>query len=387
MGRQFATVLEGELFEAFAGLEDPRSRECPHPLVEILFVALCATLSGAEGFAGMAQWGQYKLDWLRRYLPYAHGVPSHDTIGRVFARLDPARFGACFIAWMRRLCPALDEVAGSEHIAIDGKAVRHGYGADGVDPHLVSAWCSRLGVCLGQVRTDAKSNEIMAIPALLALLDVRGAVVTIDAIGCQHAIAEQLVAGGADYLLAVKDNQPTLAAALRDWFAARPTLQRPFQEWRELDKGHGRVETRCCVVSGDVAWLQAQHQHWPALASVVQVASTREFVNGKRRGQVTVERRYFISSLDADAARLAQLVRRHWGIENRLHWVLDVTFGEDDSRARIGHAPENFGLLRRLAINLLQRAPGGRRDGPTAKRRHAMWDPDYLIAVLGLATC
>lgn len=385
MGRPIATILEGELFEAFEGLEDPRSRECPHPLLEILFVALCATLCGAEGFAGMAQWGQCKLDWLRQFLPYAQGVASHDTIGRVFARLDPRQFEACFIAWMRRLCPALDGVACGEHIAVDGKSARRGYGPEGVAPHLVSAWCSRLGLCLGQVKTDIKSNEITAIPALLAQLDVRGAVVTIDAIGCQHAIAEQIVAGGADYVLAVKDNQPTLAEAIRTWFAAMDALERPFWEWREVDKGHGRIETRRCVVSDDVDWLHEQQQHWCRLASVAMVESTREFVNGKRRGEVTVERRYYLSSLPADAARLGGLVRAHWDIENRLHWVLDVTFGEDDSRARVGNAPQNFGLLRRMAINLLRRE-GSIQKGPTVKRRRAMWDTDYLKTVLGLTT-
>jgi hypothetical protein len=174
MGRQVATILEGGLFEAFEGLEDPRSRECSHPLVEILFVALCATLSGAESFSGMAQWGRCKLDWLRQFLPYEHGVASHDTIDRVLARLDPGQFEACFIEWTRRLCPVLDGFAKEEHVALDGKSVRRGYGGQGVQPHLVSAWCSWLGLCLGQVKTAIKSNEITAIPALLARLDIRG---------------------------------------------------------------------------------------------------------------------------------------------------------------------------------------------------------------------
>jgi predicted transposase YbfD/YdcC len=386
MGRAFATILEAELFEAFEGLEDPRSRECPHPLDEILFVALCATLSGAESFAGMAHWGQCQEKWLRQFLPLEHGVPSHDTIDRVFARLDPARFGACFIEWMRRLCPELEAAAGDEQIAIDGKSVRRGYGPEGVPPHLVSAWCARLGLCLGQLKTPAKSNEITAIPALLAQLDVRGAVVTLDAIGCQHAIAEQIVEGGGDYVLAVKDNQPMLAEALREWFGAMDRLDRPFWEWRDLDKGHGRVETRRCVVSNDIEWLAKQGCAWRGLTSVAMVEGTREFVNGKRHGEVTVERRYYISSLEADPKRLGELVRGHWHIENRLHWVLDVAFGEDESRVRIGHGAENFALLRRMAINLLRRAPGGKRDGPTVKRRHAMWDTDYLKIVLGLAT-
>lgn len=386
MGRQMATLLEAELFEAFEGLEDPRSRVCPHALEEILFVALCATLSGAESFAGMAQWGRCQEEWLRQFLPLEHGVPSHDTIDRVFARLDPGQFGACFIEWMRRLCPELENLVEDGHIAIDGKSARRGYGPDGVAPHLVSAWCSQLGVSLGQVKTQAKSNEITAIPALLAQLDVQEAVVTIDAIGCQHAIAEQILDGGGDYVLAVKDNQPTLAEALRDWFGAEEVLDRPFWEWRDLDKGHGRVEIRRCVVSNDVDWLRTQGQHWRGLASVVMIDATREFVNGKRRGEVTMERRYYISSLPADPQRLGRLVRAHWGIENGLHWVLDVTFGEDDSRVRVGHAAENFALLRRMAINLLRRSPGGKRDGPTVKRRRAMWTPAYLKAVLGLAT-
>lgn len=388
MARRVATLLEGELFEAFDDLEDPRSRECPHPLIEILFVALCATLSGAEGFADMALWGQCKLAWLRQFLPYQHGVASHDTIGRLFARLDAHQFEACFLDWMRRLCPALEELAPSaagEHIALDGKSIRHAYGGDGVSPHLVAAWCSRLGLCLGQVRTAAKSNEITAIPALLALLDVRGATVTIDAIGCQHAIADQIVQAGADYVLAVKDNQPTLAEAVRTLFAGMDVLDRPFWECGELDKGHGRLETRRCVVTSEVDWLHEQGQCWAGLQSLVMVEATREIVNGKGKGEVSVERRYYISSLPAEAKRLAGLIRSHWDIENRLHWVLDVTFGEDDSRVRIGNGPQNFALLRRMALNLLRRETGN-RGGPTVKRRRAMWDTEYLKNVLGLKT-
>jgi len=380
-----ATLLEADLFEAFDGLEDPRSRVCPHPLIEILFVALCATLSGAESFSGMAQWGQCKLDWLRQFLPYEHGVASHDTIDRVFARLDPVQFEACFINWMRRLCPTLVGLGKGEHIAVGGKDARHGYGAEGVNPHLVSAWCSRLGLCLGQVKAVVKSNEITAIPALLAQLDVRGAVVTIDAIGCQHAIAKQIVEAGADYVLAVKDNQPTLAEAVRRLFAGMDQLARPFWAWSEVDKGHGRVETRRCVVTNDVDWLHEQGQDWQRLTSLAMVEATREFVNGQRRGEAMVERRYYISSLPANAERLAGLIRSHWDIENRLHWVLDVTFGEDDSRVRIGNAPQNFALLRRMALNLLRRDRSC-RDGPTKKRRQAMWQTDYLKTVLGLVT-
>lgn len=380
-------LSNAELFAVFEDLEDPRSRECSHPLLEILFMTLCAILSGAESWTSAAQWGRLKLDWLRQYMPYEHGAASHDTIGRLFARLDPKQFEVCFIGWMRRVCPALEEsdARTGSHIAIDGKSVRHAYEEDGVCPHLVSAWCSQLGLSLGQVKTADKSNEITAIPALLSLLDIKGATVTIDAMGCQHAIAEKIIEAKGDYLLAVKDNQPTLATALREFFAASHTLERPFWQSSDVDKGHGRVETRRCLASDDVDWLKEQGAPWAGLKSVVMLEATREIVNGKKNGEVSVETRYYISSLPADPLRLSETIRSHWGIENRLHWVLDVIFGEDDSRVRVGHGPQNFAILRRIALNLLRQEKVNPR-GPKVKRQQAAWNTDYLKSVLRLET-
>jgi predicted transposase YbfD/YdcC len=370
------------LVEAFADLPDPRViGRCDHDLLDIVVLALCAVMSGAEGWDDIEDWGVERQAWLRQYLKLRNGIPGHDTIRRVFEALSPAAFESRFVEWVQGVCGALD----GRVIAIDGKALRgsrsvaRGTGA----LHLVSAYAAEMGLSLGQQPCEAKSNEIEAIKELLPALALEGAVVTIDAIGCQTAIASQIVEGGGDYVLAVKDNQPTLATALREFFAClnQPGYPpRPCDTHETVDKGHGRFETRHCVAVGELAWLDAieLRARWPNLRSVACIESQRE-----THGQVQTDTRYVISSLPADAQRILYVARTHWAIENGLHWCLDVTFNEDASQIRLRNAALNFSFLRRLAINLF-RADSSRSLSLPKKRKVAAWNPDYLAQVLNL---
>ena len=370
------------LVEAFADLPDPRViGRCDHDLLDIVVLALCAVMSGAEGWDDIEDWGVERQAWLRQYLKLRNGIPGHDTIRRVFEALSPAAFESRFVEWVQGVCGAVD----GRVIAIDGKALRgsrsvaRGTGA----LHLVSAYAAEMGLSLGQQPCEAKSNEIEAIKELLPALALEGAVVTIDAIGCQTAIASQIVEGGGDYVLAVKDNQPTLATALREFFAClnQPGYpRRPCDTHETVDKGHGRFETRHCVAVGELAWLDAieLRARWPNLRSVACIESQRE-----THGQVQTDTRYVISSLPADAQRILYVARTHWAIENGLHWCLDVTFNEDASQIRLRNAALNFSFLRRLAINLF-RADSSRALSLPKKRKAAAWNPDYLAQVLNL---
>ena len=362
--------------DAFGDLKDPRSRSPEHALSELLVVAIAAILSGADSWVGIATWGEAKIEWLRQYLRLANGVPSHDTFGRVFAMLDAKHFEACFVRWVGGLCQGLE----GKVVAIDGKTVRRSHRLGQGAIHLVSAYCGALRVSLGQVKTEAKSNEITAIPELLEALLLKGAVVTIDAMGCQTATAQKIVQGGADYVLAVKDNQPDLCEALRELFAAhdaRGLKTVRFGEHTEIGKDHGRIETRRCVVSEDIQWL-AQRERWCGVRSVAMIESTRQI--GEHS---STERRYYISSLGADAKRLGGAIRGHWAIENSMHWVLDVAFGEDQCRARVKNAAQNFAILRRIVINLL-RADPTTKVGAKTKRLKASADDRYRAHILGL---
>lgn len=369
------------LLEAFAELRDPRGRECEHQLEELLLVAICAVISGAESWTSVSEWGRLKLDWLRQHLPFANGIASHDTFGRVFTLLNASQFETCFMRWMQQLCPSLD----GQHLAIDGKCVRGSHDDKKGPIHLVSAWSATKGLTLGQIKTADKSNEITAIPELLDALDIKGAVITIDAMGCQHSIATKITDSGADYVLAVKDNQSGLSDAIKLWFSAADagTLDRPFWQDIQIEKDHGRIETRRCVVTNDVAWLQEQRQNWSGLQSLVMVESAREIIGRNSTGKSSTERRYYISSLPAKAALLGNTVRAHWGIENSMHWVLDVAFREDDCRIRCGDAAQNFAVLRRIALNLLK-GDTKTKLGIANKRLKAGWDVSYLGKLLGL---
>lgn len=369
------------LLEAFEELSDPRSRECAYQLDELLLAAICAVISGAESWTSVVEWSEMKLDWLRQHLPFMNGIASHNTFGRVFSLLDSKQFEACFIRWVSGLCPSLE----GHHIAIDGKCVRGSHDGEQSAIHLVSAWSSNTGLTLGQVRTADKSNEITAIPELLSSLEIKGGVITIDAMGCQHDIAAIIVDRGADYVLGVKGNQPGLAEAIKLWFDAADAgkLDRPYWDDIQTEKDHGRIETRRCLVTNDVAWLREQNQHWCGLQSLIMVESTREIIGRNGTGNASIERRYYISSLPAKAALLGKTVRAHWGIENSMHWVLDVAFREDDCRIRIGEAPQNFAVLRRIALNLLKNDKTTKL-GVANKRLKAGWNVDYLGKLLGL---
>jgi predicted transposase YbfD/YdcC len=374
-------VAETSIERHFASLTDPRiERAKEHRLLDIVTITLCAVLCGADDWVAVETFGRAKEAWLRTFLALPGGIPSHDTFGRVFARLDPAEFRACFLAWVRGVAgPAAAEGV----VAIDGKTARRSYdqGQGKAALHLVSAWASASHLVLGQVATEQKSNEITAIPALLRLLALEGCTVTIDALGCQTAIAAQVVEQGADYVLALKDNHPTLLERVRLAFAdarsGRTTAAAELDQARTLDKGHGRIEQRHCWALGGpdyLAYLDPSSA-WTGLQSVVLIESTRRISD-----QVSVEPRYYLSSLPPDAAVLGRAIRDHWGIENRLHWVLDVAFREDDSRYRSGHGPENFAIARHVALNLLRGAPG--RDSIAKKRFRAALDDRFLRTIL-----
>ena len=370
------------LIERFADLPDSRVEgRTDHDLLDIVVLALCAVMSGAEGWDDIEDWARAREMWLRRYLRLRNGIPGHDTIRRVFEALLPSELERRFEEWMEKVCPAVK----GRIIAIDGKAVRGSARAErGLRAlHQVSAYAAEYGLTLGQRPCEEKSNEITAIQELLPTLALEGAVVTIDAMGCQTAIAQQITDGGGDYVLAVKDNQPRLAEALRDFFSSLNAPgygKRTFSLHETLDKGHGRIETRRCIAVGELDWLELLDLkgRWSKLASVACIESTREIA-----GKVETEKRYVISSLPADSRRILHAVRTHWGIENGLHWCLDVTFGDDASPIRLRNAALNFSFLRRLAINLF-RADKSRSTSLPKKRKAAAWNPDYLATVLQL---
>jgi len=364
----------------FAAVEDPRLERCRrHRLGDILFLAICAMIAGANDFVGMMKFGHAKYDWLKKYLELPGGIPSHDTIGRVFALLDGDQFIQCFLDWVQ----TIHQVTDGEVIAIDGKTARASLDrATGRTPlHVVSAWSSANRVVLGEVMTAEKSNEITAIPKLLGLLELKGAIVTIDALGCQKEIAAKVRERGADYVLAVKGNQEHLEDDVVAYFAAVDEgRHRPEQRSQATvrSKGHGRVETRWY----DAAPVPESLRHledWKDLKSICRV--TRVWTE---RGEEKSEVRYFISSLPAHVKQLATAILGHWGVENGLHWVLDMYFDEDRSRARTEHAAANLAVLRRWCVTLL-RHDTTLKDGIEKKRLQAAWDEKVLERILKLS--
>ena len=367
-----------ELFAPFfVNLTDPRlDRTRRHPLLSIIVLAVCGTLAGADGWAEIERYGRAKLDFFRQFLDLPHGIPSHDTFGRVFARLKPDALLPCIHRWLA----ALGRAVAGEVVAIDGKTLRGSFDtAAGQSPlHLVSAWATEARLVLGQVACDAKSNEITAIPLLLELLDLRGAIVTIDAMGCQTKIAAAIRGRGADYVLAVKDNQPTLHEAISDAFLAHAEADDRDPSVRRLatvERGHGRQERRAYCCAAVPAAVRAGGQ-WADAASIGMVLRTRT-VDGRTSDEIA----YFLSSLPPKVKAFAKAVRGHWGIENRVNWVLDVTFAEDASRVRRDHGPENLAMLRRLALSILQQ-DSSVKDSLKGKRQRAGWDDDFLLTVL-----
>ena len=376
---------QSPLVAALAAVPDPR-RQCKnlwHPLADVLVMGFCGVLCGCEDFVEIEEFGLAKEAFFRRFLELPHGIPSHDTFRRVFQVVCPQALQRCLIDWLQELRRGAEPAAaGNGVVAIDGKALRRtfdrGRGLGAL--HLVSAWATANGITLGQVAVDAKSNEITAIPQLLDLLDLKGCVVTIDAAGCQKEIAAQIVDKEADYVLALKDNQPTLHAAVADYFLQQLEADNADSKMRhhsQVETGHGRTETRATFAVA-VPQGMAATGAWVGLATLVMVI--RRCVD-HTTGQSSEEVRYFLSSLPAKVKRLASAVRQHWGIENSLHWVLDVAFNEDRLRLRSRNAIENLALLNRLAVSLL-RQDKTIKAGVKCKRKTAGWNDDYLLHLL-----
>jgi predicted transposase YbfD/YdcC len=356
----------------FKDLPDPRQRgKIMYPLAEVLVLCLLAVLAGAETITDIARFGDKKLALLRRFRPFRDGTPAHDHLGDILATLDAEQFQRCFVVWVASLIGVPEGV-----VAIDGKTVRRSKGAKAAI-HMVSAFAARQRLVLGQVKVADKANEILAIPKLLDMLALEGAVVTIDAMGCQRAIAQKILDKKADYVVALKGNQGTLRDDV-ELFAteqkAKDFKDTTVSRHQTLDGEHGRIETRAITVIHDIKWLQDLHQ-WPGLKSIVIIESTREI-----RDKVERETRFYITSLVLPASQIGSLVRDHWAVENSLHWVMDMVFRDDECRVRTDHAPANFTTLKHMALNLIRRAPS--KDSIRLRRKVATWDDEFLASII-----
>jgi predicted transposase YbfD/YdcC len=363
----------------FGKVEDPRvAGRSKHTLLDLIVIAVLTMICGGEGWTDMEEFGRAREAWLRTFLELPSGIPTDDTFRRFFGKLSPAAFERAFSTWTQALAGAL----AGKLVAIDGKSVRGSADPATATPmlHLVHAWVAENKLLLAQVATQAKSNEIIAIPELLQLLDLKGAVVTIDAAGCQKNIAAQIVKQKADYVLSLRDNHPTFHQEVLRYFAHEKRGPTVFHH-QTTDGEHGRIEVRSVFTTADIDWFE-EKQLWPGLKTFVLIESER---SSKTTGEIKHEARTYITSLDAsDPARLAAMVRGHWGVENGLYWMLDVAFHEDQSLVRKDHAPRNLSLLRKLALMLVRREKTHKR-GVATKRKRAAWDPDYLLKLLGAA--
>ncbi len=359
----------------FGGIDDPRqTAKITCPLNEIFLLVVCAVISGAQDWVSIALYGQRKLDLLRRFLPFGDGTPSHDQLGILFSRLDMDQFQRCFVKWVADLHGTLEGV-----VAIDGKTLRRSFdtASNKAAIHMVSAWACEQKPVPGQRKVDDKSNEITAIPELLELLAIKGAIVTIDAMGCQRRICQQIIDQEADYVIGLKGNQGRLHEDVElffDEYCERGVAQNFMKQCQTIDGAHGRIETRSYVVCSDTSWLEERH-HWSGMKAIIMVQSTREI-----KGDVKTTRQFYIASLDRGAEEMATFIRNHWQIENSLHWVMDVTFRQDDCRIRTGNAAANFATIKHAAINLLRNDPA--KMSIPQKRHSAAWDDEYMYKII-----
>jgi predicted transposase YbfD/YdcC len=376
IAEEFGAINETVVFlEYFKDLPDPRqSSKVIYPLDEVLLLCLLAVLGGADSFVDIARFGEKKIGLLRRFRPFRDGTPSHDHLGDIFATLDAEAFQRCFVAWVAALTGAPADV-----IAIDGKTLRRSYQKKGAKApiHMVSAFAARQRLVLGQVKVAEKSNEIIAIPKLLDMMAIEGAIVTIDAMGCQRDITAKILDKKADYVLALRGNQGTLQEDVTIFAAeqkANGFKDTKVSRHETVDGDHGRIETRTYTAFHDIAWLQERHD-WPGLRGVVMVESRREIGD-----KIEQETRFYITSLAWLASLLGPVIRDHWAVENSLHWVMDMLFRDDECRIRTDHAPANFTTLKHMAHNLIRKAPG--KDSLRLKRKVAAWDDDFLASLI-----
>jgi predicted transposase YbfD/YdcC len=366
MTEEFTTF---SFFRCFSELEDPRiDRKKLYPLEEILFTTLCSVICGSESWYDIEDFGEARISFLKSYFPYENGIPSHDTIGRFFSLLNPHQFNDCFIKWMQSLQENLPTL-----ISIDGKTVRRSFDKTNnkFPIHMISAFASNSRLVLGQCKVDDKSNEIVAIPQLLDMLLIKGAIITIDAMGCQKKIAEKIVNQKAHYVLGLKENQENLLKKVIKHFE---DIKNAFDYFEEVDKGHGRIEIRKCWASSDILGID-EKKLWPNLQSIIKIESKR--IIGEKESK---EIRYYITDLEPKAKNLLLAIRSHWSIENSLHWTLDMTFREDESRIRKKNAPENMAIIRRAVLNLLRLAD--EKISIRRRKKKAGWSNEYLENVL-----
>jgi len=358
----------------FKEMTDPRrinKGNYYHPLNEILFLVISAVISGADGWTSIEVFGKAKLGWLREFLPYKHGIPSHDVLGKLFARLSAKEFSNCFTNWVN----SISDLAEGEVIAIDGKTIRNSNDDTSSKSaiHLVSAYASENRICLGQEAVHEKSNEITAIPKLLEILTIKGCIVTIDAMGCQKKIAKDIIGKGADYILMVKDNQKNLKIQIEDSFKTKET----HITNTTTDFGHGRIETRTCDVLDDLSLLE-KREDWKNIKSIVRITSQRII---KKTLKESTEQKYYITSLEADATKANQAIRSHWSVENNLHWNLDVVFKEDASLKKKGNSPMNFNIITKIALTHIEREKSTKMS-KNSKRLKAALDDKYRTKIL-----
>jgi len=365
--------------QAFGHLRDARvNRTKRHSLVNILTISICAIICGCDNFQAIEEYGNAKIDWLKQFLDLPHGIPSHDTFNDVLNRINPTEFSQAFTQWVASLADLHEDI-----VALDGKVMRRTLDKACGNPaiHLVSAWSVKNNLCFAQVKVSDKSNEITAIPRLLALLDIEGATITTDAMGCQHGIAEQIVEAKADYVLAIKGNKGEFyddIKAFLDSHLTKNFTDIAHDSHHTTDGDHGRIEQRRVWLTSDMSWLTARHPKWRTVNAIAIVDSSRE-LPGKG---VSHERRYYISShKGATAEFIGHAIRSHWHVENKLHWQLDVSFNEDGCRLRSGHAAENIALMNKVALNLLKNEKST-KVGIKSKRLKAGWDNDYMLKVL-----